>query len=125
MGIPEKRVGVQDAAWTWQGDWKEGKKKTAEAAGAGATLAFTGAAMALVGDCSQQGGRADVYIDGQKAERGIDAWIPERTNDNALWHTYGLKQGPHTLRIVVRDDADPRSKGKKVAIAEAIVYRAK
>jgi hypothetical protein len=28
-------------------------------------------------------------------------------------------------RIVVRDDADPRSKGHKIIISEAVVYRAK
>jgi hypothetical protein len=126
MGIPEKRVGVKDAAWAWKGDWKEAKnRQVAEAAGAEVTFSFTGAAVAVLGECTQTGGRADVYLDGKKAERGIDAYIVERTNDNALWHAYGLAQGPHTLRIVVRDDADARSKGKKVSISEAIVYRAK
>jgi len=126
MGIPEKRVGAKDAAWTWQGEWKEVKgRQVAETAGAEASFSFTGAAVAVLGECTQQGGRADVYLDGRKADRGIDAYIVERTNDNALWHAYDLKQGPHTLRIVVRDDADARSKGKKVAIAEAIVYRAR
>ena len=37
----------------------------------------------------------------------------------------GLAPGRHTLRLVVRDDADPRSKGKKVMIERAIVYAAK
>jgi len=48
----------------------------------------------------------------------------ERTNDNALWHTYGLKQGPHTLRIVTRDDTDPRSKGKRILLQTAVTFRA-
>jgi len=126
MGIPERRVGVSDPAWRWKGDWKEAKgRRVAEAAGAEAEFEFTGAAVAVVGECTQAGGRADVYLDGKKAERGLDAYIVERTHDNACWHAYGLAQGPHTLRIVVRDDADPRSKGRRVAIAEAVVYRAR
>lgn len=126
MGIPEKRVGVRDAAWTWKGDWQETKgRRVSETAGAEAVFEFTGAAVAILGECTQAGGRADVYLDGKKAERGIDAYIVERTHDNAYWHVYGLPQGPHAVRIVVREDADPRSKGKRVAISEAIVYRAR
>jgi len=40
-----------------------------------------------------------------------------------LWHVYGLTQGPHTLRIVTRDDTDPRSKGKRIVISSAVTYR--
>jgi hypothetical protein len=87
-------------------------------------LNFTGSAIALVGKSSQEGGRADVYLDGEKAGE-IDAYIVERTNDNDLWHTYGLKPGKHTVRIVTRDDTDPRSKGKKILIETAISYRPK
>jgi hypothetical protein len=126
MGTPAKRVAVSDASWSWKGDWTEAsRRRSAGAAGAEATFSFTGASVAIVGPCSQKGGRADVWLDGKKMDSGINAWIPERTNDNALWHAYGLAQGPHTVRIVVRGDADPRSKGASVAIEEAIVYRAR
>jgi hypothetical protein len=73
---------------------------------------------------TQEGGRADVYLDGE-AVRAIDAYIVERTYDNDVWHVYGLPQGEHTLRIVTRADADPRSKGTTISIAEAVVYRAR
>jgi len=59
---------------------------------------------------------------GKKAG-SLDAYIVERTNDSDLWHAYDLKPGSHTIRIVTRDDADTRSKGKKVSIERAIVYR--
>jgi len=65
-----------------------------------------------------------VYLDGRRVHP-IDAYIVERTHDNDLWHTYGLSQREHTLRIVTRDDADPRSKARTVAILEAVVYRAR
>jgi hypothetical protein len=40
-----------------------------------------------------------------------------------LWHVYGLKMGPHTLRIVTTDAADARSKGKRIVISSAVTYR--
>jgi hypothetical protein len=122
-----------DASWKWKGNWSEEHywgtngllcRKTSSGAGAEATLNFTGSAIALVGKSSQEGGRADVYLDGEKAGE-IDAYIVERTNDNDLWHTYGLKPGKHTVRIVTRDDTDPQSKGKKILIETAISYRPK
>ena len=94
----------------------------ASGAGAEAVLTFTGSAVAVVGDIGQDGGRADVYLDGKRV-RPIDAYVGERTHDNDLWHTYGLSQRQHTLKIVTRDDADSQSKGKRIAILGAIVYR--
>jgi hypothetical protein len=98
--------------------------KTAAGAGSEVTISFDGVAFALIGPLSQQGGRADVRIDGKKAGQ-FDSYIVERTNDNDLWHIYGLKPGRHTITIVARDDADPRSNGKKIVIERAIVYRAR
>jgi len=131
-GIPEKRIEFSDSAWTWKGTWTDEKArneqsrvagKVSNGAGAEAALQFTGSAIILVGSYSQSGGRADVFLDGKKAGE-INAYIVERTNDNALWHTYGLKQGPHTLRIVTRDDTDPRSKGKRILLQTAVTFRA-
>jgi hypothetical protein len=70
---------------------------------------------------SQEGGRADLYLDGKKAGE-IDAWIPERTHDNDYWHVTGLPRGKHTVRIVTRADADERSKGRKLRVDGAVVY---
>jgi hypothetical protein len=132
MGVPVKRVAITDAAWSFNGfsdvastaSRDKAVRKRASGAGAEATLRFTGAALAVVGDMTQDGGRADVFLDGQPA-RAIDAYIVERTHDNDLWHVYGLPQGEHTLRIVTRADADARSKGKTISIVEAVVYRAR
>ena len=87
-----------------------------------AALEFTGSAIAVMGQLSQAGGMADVYIDGAKAGE-INSYIIPNTSDSNLWHTYGLDDGPHTLRIVTRDKADPRSKSKRVTIERAIVFR--
>jgi hypothetical protein len=80
--------------------------------------------VAIVGRCSQEGGRADVFLDGARAGE-IDAWIPERTHDNDYWHATGLAPGKHTVRIVVRADRGPRSSGGTIALQRAIVYGAR
>jgi len=51
-----------------------------------------------------------------------DAWIPERTTDNDLWHITGLAPGTHTVRLVVRDDKADRSTGHQIQIVRAIIY---
>ena len=133
-GTPDKRIEVKDPSWSWKGEWADDSlpshgsgapkigARSAEGAGAEAALTFTGSAVVLLGVNSQSGGRADVYVDGRQ-ERRLDAYIVERTRDDVLWHVYGLTQGPHTLRIVTRADADPRSKGKRIVISSAVVYR--
>jgi hypothetical protein len=129
-GVPDRIIRFDDAAWQWKGAWAEetgGRDKSvigkvADSAGAEATLAFSGKAVALVGPLSQKGGRADVYLDGKRAGQ-FDAFIVERTHDNDLWHVYDLKPGAHRLRIVTRPDADARSQGKRILIERAITYR--
>jgi hypothetical protein len=132
-GIPDKLIKFNDAAWQWKGAWADemgGKDKkdvvgkSAAGAGSEVTIGFDGVAFALVGRLTQHGGRADVLLDGKKSGQ-FDAYIVERTYDNDLWHVYGLKPGRHTVTIVTRDDADPRSQGKKIIIERAIVYRAR
>jgi hypothetical protein len=129
MGIPDRRVGVDDDAWRFTRFSKtagadQPARARADGAGAEAVLTFTGAAVAVVGDITHDGGRADVYLDGRRMPP-IDAYVPARTHDNDLWHAYGLARGEHTLRIVARADADPRSKGAAISIREAVVYRSR
>jgi hypothetical protein len=123
-GLPDKIIGVKDAAWTWAGNWTEDKEtRVAQGAGSEATLKFTGVAVVVVGRLNQEGGQAEVYIDGRKSSYLLDAYIVKDTNDNALWHVYGLKPGRHTLRIVTLGTADARSTGQVVALDRAIIYR--
>lgn len=124
-GIPDRRIGAGDAAWTWTGTWKDDRgAKRSEVAASEAVLKFDGVAVAVIGELNQLGGRADVYLDGRKHGVALDAYIVPNTHDNVLWQAYGLKPGPHTLRIVTTGIADARSTGKQVAIRDACVYRA-
>jgi hypothetical protein len=129
-GVPVARVESDQPVWSWKGGWtaevlkddgSAGKARRAGAAGDEASLSFEGTGVAIVGTMTQDGGRADVYLDGARAGE-IDAWIPERTHDNDYWHVTGLANGPHTVRIVVRADADARSRGRVVEVERAIVY---
>ena len=131
IDAPRIKVEVSEAAWVFKGKFdnkklklpwgEELKFKQAQAAGAEATLTFDGTGVALVGLCTQEGGRADVFLDGEKVGE-VDAWIPKNTSDDDYWHTSGLTAGKHSVRIVVRSDADARSTGKKIQIMRAIVY---
>ena len=124
-GIPEKKVGVKDAGWTWSGRWTDDKGTMVSAeAGATATLRFDGVAVAVMGRLNQQGGQAEVRIDGKRTTVA-DAYIVPNTYDSTLCHAYGLKPGQHTLQIVATGKADPRSKGREVAIDRAVIYRAR
>lgn len=121
-GIPAQRVSAADAAWTWTGSWTAGDGgRTSSTAGDRVRFTFDGVAVALLGHLDQAGGRADVYLDGRKV--GIaDAYIVENTHDNALWHTYGLKPGRHTVELVLRGDRDPRSKAARMTLGGAVTY---
>ncbi len=124
-GIPDRRLGARDDAWTWTGAWTDDRgAKLSDAAGSEVLLKFNGVAVAVIGTLNQLGGRADVYLDGVKHSVGLDAYIVPNTHDNVLWQAYGLKPGPHSLRIVTTGQADSRSSGRQVAIREACVYRA-
>jgi hypothetical protein len=130
VDAPTARIASSDPAWTWSAGWADVKRderasgptlRAAEAAGAEATLTFRGTGLSVAGRCSPQGGRADVYLDGEKLGQ-IDAYVVPRTHDNDYWHVTGLKPGPHTLRIVTRPDKDERSAGTQIAIERAVVY---
>jgi hypothetical protein len=124
-GIPDRRVKATNAAWSFTGDWESDKDaKVSRKAGNSAVLKFEGCAAAILGSLAQDCAKAEVYLDGKKVGLA-DAYIVERTHDNVLWNVYGLKQGQHEIRLVTTDEADGRSKGKRIAIHGAVTYRAK
>ena len=131
MGVPDRIVEVDDAAWQWAGPWqtppadREGRPergRMADAKGAEATLTFTGTAVTVTGRYAADGGRAEVTLDGKPAQ-AINAWIPQRTTDNALWHIYGLAPGTHTVGLATTGAADARSTGTTVLVRGAIIYK--
>jgi hypothetical protein len=130
FGQPTDVIRCENPAWKWKGTWTDGKDhhglkvKQSNSAGAEGTITFNGTGIALVGDLTESGGKADVYIDGKKSDLVADAYIVPNTIDRDLWRVYGLAPGEHTLRLVTREDADSRSKGHTITISRAIVYQA-
>jgi hypothetical protein len=124
-GVPYQKIQAEDAAWSWTGAWTPDKQQRVSThAGDEAVLKFKGVAIALVGSLTQDGGRAEIFLDGHKVGFA-DAYMVEHTHDNALWHTFGLKPGEHTLRLVTVAEADSRSKGHRVGLEQAVLYRAR
>ncbi len=123
FGRPVRLVEARNPAWTWRGAWQEQKdQRTTSAAGAEAELRFHGTGVALVGPLSQQGGRADVFIDGRKHELVADAYVGPNLIDQDLWRVFDLPPGEHVLRLVTRAEADPRSSGRTVGLRRAVIY---
>ncbi len=130
MGPPAKRLEFDDEAWHYSAAFQKQtlKNKVGEVAyrgaheqGAKATLRFNGTGIEILGLYTQQGGRADVFLDGKKAGE-INAWIPANTYDDDYWHVNGLSAGDHVLEIVVRGEADPRSSGKIIGLLHAVIF---
>jgi len=133
-GKAVERIRTSDARWSWKGAWKEaeGKRrdgsprgvKTASEKDAEATLTFDGTGVMISGGYLPTGGTADVYLDG-KLDRRIDAFSDSdgTRGGNAIWHTWGLKNGKHMVRLVVRGEPFRDSKGTEIAIEEGILFR--
>ena len=125
-GVPYQLIYAKEGAWTWHGSWAETPEgRISTSADNEVTLRFNGNAVAVIGPLSPKGGRAEVFVDGKKSPYILDAYIVPDTIDNILWHTYGLKSGEHTLRIVTRAQANARSKAHKIIIEKAVLYRAR
>jgi hypothetical protein len=129
-GVPAHLVPVSDAAWTFDGTWtpgsvNDGKTPTRRADGVQkASFTFDGVGVVLLGHLGQDGGRADVTVDGAPASM-LDAYIPPRTHDASIWHVFGLKPGTHTVTLTTRTDTSARSTGTRVEFSHAVVYHAR
>jgi hypothetical protein len=122
-GFPSQRLGASDAAFSYTGNWEKDKSEmVSRGAGNEVTLRFVGRAVVILGNLAQDGGQAEVYLDGKKVG-GADAFIVERTHDNVLWSVYGLKTREHVVRLVTTGKSDARSKGDRVTIQGAVTYR--
>ncbi len=130
-GAPVERVAVEDPRWTWTGAWtqrdadRRGRTaRTAGAKGAEVSIAFEGTGAILSGPYLPAGGKADVYLDG-KLDRTVDVYPDEDSTKGgeAVWHAFGLNPGRHTVRLVVRGEPYPGSKGGQITLGSLIIFR--
>ncbi len=125
-GSPVERVAVSDKnRWRFTGEWKDVKgTMIASRKGAEATFEFTGTGVIVVGPYLATGGKADVYLDG-KLVKTIDVYPDEDQNKGgeAVFHAFKLKNTRHTVRLAVRGEPYPGSKGAEIGLTSAIVFR--
>lgn len=126
-GTVAERIPAADARWSWAGPWRTEDKrpgKLASAKGAEASLSFTGSGVIVVGPYLPSGGKADVYLDA-KLDRTVDVNSDEKAGKGgeAVWHAFGLKNGKHTVRLVVRGEPYGEGKGTDVGIEDLVVFR--
>lgn len=121
--VPDKIVPHSDPSWSFTGDWSapEANVRTSASSGTEAVFSFNGTSVTINGIWSPEGGRADVHIDG-RFSRTIDTWFTQR-GGYAIWQTFSLKPGEHTVTIVVKGEKRPESKGARISIGGATVFR--
>jgi hypothetical protein len=85
---------------------------------------FEGTGVIVVGPYLPSGGKADVYLDG-KLHSTVDVYPDEssRKGGESVWHAFGLNDGKHSLRIVVRGERYGDSTGADIGIDDLVVFR--
>jgi hypothetical protein len=131
-GSPVERIAATDSRWSWKGAWQappaqwkthEGTKVSSEK-GAEASVRFKGTGAIVTGFYLPTGGKADVYLDGALS-RTVDVYPDEDAmkSGESVWHAFGLNDGKHTVRLVVRGEPYTGAKGSDISITDLIVFR--
>lgn len=137
----DKRVSAfATDGWGFKGKWasfgyydnwskKDMKDQAKFSANAGDEISFTfeGAGVSMVGNWVEDGGKADVFVDGE-FKRTIDCYFnfanQEHRNMN-LYHITNLPEGKHTIKLVVKGEKRPEAEAANVYITEAVVFKTK
>jgi len=118
--------------WSFKGNWKnhlnwdkKNQSKYSSTKGDEITFTFEGTGVSITGNWFKNGGKADVYVD-NVLQRTIDCYFyyakQEHENMN-IYHILDLREGKHTVRLVVKGEKHPESQGENVYVAGAIVYK--
>jgi hypothetical protein len=86
---------------------------------------FEGTGVSLAGNWVKDGGKADVFIDGQ-FKRTIDCYFNfanQQHENMSMFHVINLPEGKHTIKLVVKGEKRPDSAGTNVYVTEAIVFK--
>jgi hypothetical protein len=87
-------------------------------------ISFNGTGISLTGNWFRNGGKADIYIDGNQ-NRTIDTYyyFANQEHTETIWHVLNLKPGDHTVRLVVKGEKRPESAGSRVYITSATIFK--
>ena len=132
------RVTIEDDGWTWNGDWKDvdhrqwgasEKQKVAEKKDSGVVFTFNGTGAVIMGRWDNDGGKADVFVDGNFVREIDNYYVADSRgagfhwlNGAHLFHVINLEPGDHKIAIRVNGKKNEKSEGTKLRIARAIVY---
>ncbi len=122
---PVERVAASDPRWTFVGSWSSVKGgKLARDKGAEASIEFAGTGAIVVGLYEPTGGRYDVYLDG-KFDGTLDSNSDETDSKRgeSIWHRFGLANGKHTVKLVLRGEAFKGRPGSDVTLTDLVVFR--
>lgn len=128
-----EEVDFVDPRWRWKGQWTHKNMKIwryqhesmiSESKGDEARIRFHGTGVALKGILLPDGGLLDIYLDGEFI-RSVDVYPDEDAAkpQEALWHQFGLADGEHELKVVVRGEPYRESSGTRISISSLLVYR--
>jgi hypothetical protein len=125
-GSPVERIPASDARWNFSGAWTADQSgtKLASEKGASAEISFEGTGFIVVGPYLPGGGTADVFLDGAPAG-SIDVYPDEnaRKGEESVWHVFGLKNGRHSAKIILKGERFGESKGTSLGISDLVVFR--
>ncbi len=124
-GSPVERISAFDRRWKFTGPWTDQRLgKQANRFGSDAEVKFKGTGAIVVGGLYTNGGKIEIILDGALAGTG-DAFSDDLGNKNteALWHKFGLKNGEHTIRVIVKGEPQDKSAGSMVSIEDLVVFR--
>ena len=132
----DKRISVfEKGAWKMKGKWNtyevtgrdgQAQKQSiwSDKAGDELEISFNGTGISLTGNWFRNGGKADIYIDGNQ-NRTIDTYyyFANQEHTESIWHVLNLKPGDHTVRLVVKGEKRPESAGSGVYITSATIFK--
>lgn len=121
---PDPQAMADDSQLRFEGQWTkaaaagdhEGGIRLSSQVGATVEYQFKGNQVRLIGRAGEKGGIADVFLDDVKQIVPVDCYSPVGVNQQILYWRNGLDNGPHRLRLVVRGQGNPLSKGAEVYV---------
>jgi hypothetical protein len=114
------------AGLPYEGEWIGTNRRASSQPGASFECRFTGGRIEWHGNKSPSGGKADIFMDGKRVgladQYGFERNAPSDEYRGAfLWISDDMPQGEHVLRVVVRDDNNPASRGTMITVTQVTV----
>ena len=124
-GKPVERISFTDSRWNFTGKWgkdSEGEFNRSDDAGAQASVKFNGTGAILYGQLLPEGGLMEVFLDG-KSMGSFDAFNDDGDRTEGFWGKFDISPGDHVVKVLVKGQAFPGSKGAWVPVGELVVFQ--